>query len=196
MLRGREHFYPAWLELVTAAVAEGTIVDFGTPKPFQKEMAALRDVAARPLYCVDYVPSPEVNVLADAHAMPFRDGSLGAILLSHVLEHVAEPIGVMREVRRVLRPGGKAYVTLLDRGWPYHARAGVYPDYYRFTKDTIDLLFKGWSAVQVLNGGGFAQMLALHVPPKHVERVQRAVNYLDQRRQGERTPIRYVLATL
>jgi SAM-dependent methyltransferase len=40
--------------------------------------------------------------------LPFRDGAFDALLCHHVLEHVPDDRAAMRELRRVLRPGGWA----------------------------------------------------------------------------------------
>lgn len=42
--------------------------------------------------------------------LPFRDGSVGALLLHDVLEHVDDWRSVLAECRRVIRPGGVAYI--------------------------------------------------------------------------------------
>lgn len=46
------------------------------------------------------------DVLADAHRLPFRDGSVDAVVAISVLEHLRVPAVAMREIHRVLRPGG------------------------------------------------------------------------------------------
>jgi SAM-dependent methyltransferase len=61
---------------------------------------------------LDYVSvdleSPLAMVRADITAMPFGDAAFDVILCSHVLEHVPDDGQAMREIRRVLRPGGWA----------------------------------------------------------------------------------------
>jgi SAM-dependent methyltransferase len=47
---------------------------------------------------------------ADAHALPFEDNHFDVAFCRFVLEHVADPVQVLREMRRVLRVGGKAFV--------------------------------------------------------------------------------------
>lgn len=53
---------------------------------------------------------------ADITDLPYADAAFGAIVCSHVLEHVADDRRAMREMRRVLRPGGVALVMVpVDR---------------------------------------------------------------------------------
>jgi SAM-dependent methyltransferase len=53
---------------------------------------------------------------ADAAALPFRTGSIDAVLLLDVLEHLAEPATAVAEARRVLRAGGALVVSVPRRG--------------------------------------------------------------------------------
>lgn len=49
--------------------------------------------------------------LADAENLPFPAVSFDSAFLCWVLEHVGDPLRVLSEVRRVLRPGATLYVT-------------------------------------------------------------------------------------
>lgn len=188
MLTGKEYFYGEWLDLVTSVVQRGPVLDLGTPQPFQKEMAALRAVSAGPVFCADYVISSGVDMVADAHALPVATGSVGAVLCSHVLEHVRDPRQVVSEVHRVLQPGGMAYFTLLDF-WPYHAKPGVYADYHRFKPDAVTLLFEGWTAVRTLQGGGVGHIVLNYAPRLARRPAQRVANLLDRRVETTMTPL-------
>lgn len=44
---------------------------------------------------------------ADAHRLPFADMTFDAVVIVHVLHLVAEPVTVLKELGRVIKPGGK-----------------------------------------------------------------------------------------
>src|SRR5207249_81157 len=50
----------------------------------------------------------------DAHQLRFPDNSFDVVYCRWVLEHVADPIRVLSEMKRVLRPGGMVYVVEND----------------------------------------------------------------------------------
>jgi SAM-dependent methyltransferase len=54
---------------------------------------------------------PEGALLADAAALPLPDGYADGVVCSNLLEHTPDPEAVLREIARVLRPGGFAYVS-------------------------------------------------------------------------------------
>jgi ubiquinone/menaquinone biosynthesis C-methylase UbiE len=52
-------------------------------------------------------------------SLPFADGSFDLVTLAWVLEHLDEPQQVLRELQRVLRPGGRV-VFLTPNAWNYN----------------------------------------------------------------------------
>ena len=51
-------------------------------------------------------------VQGDALHLPFPDGSFDRVICSEVLEHIPDDLAAMRELTRVLRPGGTMAVTV------------------------------------------------------------------------------------
>lgn len=61
-------------------------------------------------------PKPDIvcNFNVD-RLKPLDDQSQDFVIASHLLEHVADPLGLLHEFHRVLRPGGTALILLPDR---------------------------------------------------------------------------------
>jgi SAM-dependent methyltransferase len=55
----------------------------------------------------ELAPASGNDVVADAHALPFRAGAADAILGVDILHHVARPRSFFAEAARILRPGGR-----------------------------------------------------------------------------------------
>jgi len=55
--------------------------------------------------------APEGHVLADAADLPFEDGFADGVFASNLLEHAPDTAGIIREIERVLKPGGWGYIS-------------------------------------------------------------------------------------
>jgi SAM-dependent methyltransferase len=96
---------------------------------------------------LDLFGLPGVDVVADAAGLPFPDCVFQRVECDAVLEHVRLPDVVMREIERVLQPGGFAHIVT-PFCHPFHE----YPkDYRRFTLDGLEemrgglrVVAKGW----------------------------------------------------
>lgn len=44
--------------------------------------------------------------VADANALPYPDASFDVVFCHQVLQHVQDPVGILREMKRVAKPGG------------------------------------------------------------------------------------------
>jgi SAM-dependent methyltransferase len=99
--------------------------------------AIYRENAER-ITCVDWPTSfhdnPHVDVHADLNAgLPFRDELFDTVLLTDVLEHIARPGPLVREVGRVLAPGGRVVITVPF----FHGLHEEPHDYYRYTSHAL-----------------------------------------------------------
>lgn len=63
---------------------------------------------------LDIAPLPGIDVVHDLDVIPwpFPDGRFAEVRAFQVFEHVADPIGFMREVHRVLEPSGVLLLTV------------------------------------------------------------------------------------
>lgn len=80
----------------------------------------------------------EVQVIEPGEPLPFEDVSFDGVVLKDVLEHVADPVALVRDVHRLLRPGGRVFASSPD------AQRWVWDDYTHrrpFTRKSFRLLF-------------------------------------------------------
>jgi len=56
--------------------------------------------------------SPLADIKMDIHKMPFDNNSFDFVLCNHVLEHVENDLQALKEIKRVLRKGGKGIVQV------------------------------------------------------------------------------------
>jgi SAM-dependent methyltransferase len=88
---------------------------------------------------LDLFPLPGVDVAANAELLPFRADLFQCIECDAVLEHVRDPNMAMKELIRVLAPGGHLHLVA-PFCHPFHE----YPrDYRRFTLDGLKELVGG-----------------------------------------------------
>lgn len=63
-------------------------------------------------YITADIESPLAKVKMDIHTMPFAANTFEVVLCNHVLEHVNDDIAAMKEIARVLKPGGFAIMQV------------------------------------------------------------------------------------
>ena len=147
------------------------ILDIGTSQRFAKELRPYESLFSGKEYiAAGYEPEMiydnyNCDLHADIENMPFEDESFDAVICLEVLEHVANPFRAVKEIARVIKPGGILMLTtpfLLG----YHGKSkklseiqshghSYYPDYWRFTHEGLYHLHKPYYneiELDVLNG--------------------------------------------
>lgn len=77
-----------------------------------------------------------INHVSDITQIPIPDGVLDAILCTEVFEHVTDPMAVLSEFARLLKPGGRLFLTAPMSSYlhmePYHFYGGFTEYWYRY----------------------------------------------------------------
>lgn len=106
----------AWRRAGVDGLPPGRLLDLGAGTG-----AALPVFGDRQVVALDPVPQmlalnpASVRVVAVGEALPFSDGSFDAVFSAYVFRNLTSIPDTLREIARVLRPGGRAAVVGLGR---------------------------------------------------------------------------------
>jgi ubiquinone/menaquinone biosynthesis C-methylase UbiE len=127
------------------------VVEFGGRKmPGQEEFANVGAFFAGDRFIsTDYLPGPGVDIVDDLRNLSMSSESCDIAVCSSVLEHVDQPFVAVREIFRVLKPGGYLMFTV-----PMKIRIHGSPfDYWRFTPDGVRKLLELFEDVVTVVSG-------------------------------------------
>ncbi|OGY64952.1 MAG: hypothetical protein A3I24_02730 [Candidatus Harrisonbacteria bacterium RIFCSPLOWO2_02_FULL_41_13b] len=111
------------------------ILDLGVGKdPFSEATVRFKNVVK-----MDILPYDAVNLVGDFNkGIPFKNNHFDCVLVNNVLEHCSTPPQLLREINRVLKPGGVLIGTV-----PFIIQIHQEPhDYFRYTEYCLRNLFK------------------------------------------------------
>ena len=110
----------------------------------------------------DVPGNPRADIHGSIDAIPVEDGAFDVALCLQVIEHVPDPAAAVRELRRVVHPGGR--VLLSTHGvYPFHPNPD---DLWRWTHQGLERLFAAngeWASVTVRPGAGTVSTVAMQV---------------------------------
>lgn len=106
VLRERRKIFERWLgQLPSNAL---TILDVGGRIQPYRPLVASRVCQ---YIAVDLRLTPLVNVIANAEYLPLREACFDLVICTQTLEYVPQPSLLIAEIHRVLKPGGKLWLS-------------------------------------------------------------------------------------
>jgi SAM-dependent methyltransferase len=127
----------------------GKLLDVGCGrKPYKDTYFA----AATSYTGVDYLTeTSRPDIVASALDLPLENQSFETVVSTELLEHVPDPLRALREMHRVLRPGGYLILST-PMYWPRHE---IPYDFLRYPYDGLLYLLKesGFELVRMFNRG-------------------------------------------
>lgn len=143
-----------------APLLSGRVLDFGCgAKPYKSLFTNAVEYIG-----VDYASeghdhsNENIDFYYDGKTLPFTDNEFDSIFSSEVMEHIFNPLEILGELNRVLRPGGK-FLFSCPFAFPEHE---VPVDFARYTSFALtDMLQqKGFRIIKADKSGHFASAIA------------------------------------
>ncbi len=133
---------------------------------------------------VDAVDGLQVDRIGVAEDLPFADEEFDVVLCTQVLEHVDDPAVALAEIRRVLAPGGAAFVST-HGVFLYHPDPPTSDrDYWRWTHSGLMRIFRQtgeWSDLRIEEQGNVVACLG-YIVAQYVDEFGRRVGFDPVRR--------------
>lgn len=144
---------------------DGTLLDLGCgPRPYYSlyRSAYTKTIGAE--HPDAPFPKSDIDLYCLADNIPLENDSIDTVLSTEVMHDMAEPSDMLKEVNRILKPGGELILTT-----PFVVPIvdGVY-DHYRYTEQGLQyLLKKSGFTIQTIQpvGDVFASAITLMVKP-------------------------------
>ncbi|GAB0057392.1 hypothetical protein SIID45300_01719 [Candidatus Magnetaquicoccaceae bacterium FCR-1] len=127
----------------------------------------VESVSAWVLVDISSVTRP--HLCADVGCLPFGAGAFDTVICLEMLEYVPDPVGALREMRRILRPGGRLILAT-----PFLHRWDTPTDLWRFTAPGLVRIvtLAGWRVETLRVQGGILAVLnniVRHLLVKHAK---------------------------
>jgi SAM-dependent methyltransferase len=139
-------FYLNMFRYVSNCTLVGAELDWNVIQKAKRNVGHLSDVALH-----------NVNI----YTMPYADDTFDAVILSEILEHIDDDVAGLREVYRVLKPGGVVAITVPNADYPF---------WWDPINKSLEFLFQ-----RHISHGTFAGIWANHVRLYRREQLRAAV---------------------
>lgn len=130
----------------------GKILEIGAGKDNNHELMFDGDSQ---YFSLNLLISEKPNLLGDALDIPLKDNCIDSIVMLEVLEHVTVPATVIKECYRVLKP----YGTIICSTRFICPEHGAPNDYFRYTSDSINMMFRSFHSCKILKLGNRLHVL-------------------------------------
>ncbi len=226
MLHRAHPFFPQFVSLLREAAIHPPVYDLGTNGRFAKEVGLVRSLIDEQSYFAGgYRPDMRVHEPCDFDCDIQRlngiaDATAGSVICLSVLEHVLYPEQAVREIYRILRPGGIAVVSV-PFFVSYHGKSGCdinpvyerkmgsvsdsshqgYGDYWRFTHEGLAQLFgrAGFDQVDVFPVDGRIlsriSLMGMYEIVRRIPLALKIISVFDRPKLGRATSMHFVRAS-
>lgn len=130
LTRLRIAFHTGRYRKVIAMLKAGRVLDIGCGRPCEAmpDQAFLRFLGRPGSVGLDLkkIEGPYEFRQGSVTAMPFKDGELDNVTAMEILEHITEVREALKEIKRVLRPGGVLVMTTPDNSMLWNLIWGVW----------------------------------------------------------------------
>jgi SAM-dependent methyltransferase len=135
----------------------GVVIDLGGKREKKRGSFRPPEENAKAWWYVNLEMSTHPNIFGDVTATPLSGECADVIICTEVLEHLENPGKCTDEIFRILRPGGRAYISV---PFMYPIHADPY-DFQRFTADGLRRLFRDFVSIEITPMGGYLGTLGM-----------------------------------
>jgi len=149
----RRHIH-AFVQEAAAALPAGTrVLDAGAGDAPYGGLFAHCDYRTSDWENSPHAGARSADVIGSLDALPLEDATFDAVMITQVLEHVRDPLAVLGELHRVVRPGGSLWLTA-PLVWELHEEPY---DFFRYTRYGLESLIgaAGFAEIDVRPLGGY-----------------------------------------
>lgn len=149
-----------WLDsCLTAYSAEmrGVVIDLGGKRENKRGSFHPPEEQAKSWWYVNLASITHPDIFADVSQVPIEAQCVDCVICTEVLEHLPNPQACVDEIRRILRRGGAAYVSV---PFMYPVHADPY-DFQRFTDEGLRRLFSDFKSVEIVQMGSYPGVIGM-----------------------------------